>query len=478
MIWSGSNNKSPERARALVHIEAEQRRRKKQRLADLVTLPLDQFLGRTKIEVPVGAVDTALVPFQVWEAQREALHRMATDRLIVFLKARQLGISWLTCGFVLRQCVMQPGQPWLLLSRGQLEANELTRRVGLMYNHHQHVADFPSLVRDNKSELAWSNGSRVLSLPATKSAGRSFTAAGVVLDEWGFMLYGAEVLAAVKPTIDAGGQLFIISSADGPGSAFHRHWQAAEAGSNGYTPIFLPWTARPGRGPGWRDEKIVEAGGDTARVLREYPGNPIEAFTAAAGLVYGEQWLDGPEGGNVTPDADYEPGVGEIAWAVDDGYAGGLDPETGYYPANAHPRVILFAQIKPQTIDIFDELYACKMLEEDQIALALERPYAMPDYAICDSSAATLRRRLVDAEIPTKGGTHVVAEGIKQLRPWLAADKNGRRRIRVHPRCVQLRAEMARYRVHAETGEPIKAFDHGPDALRYLAWSLRYEVGE
>lgn len=475
MTWSASNNRSPDRARALIAIEEEQRRRKRARFEAVRALPADQFLARTKIEVPIGATDSALVPFELWEDQRSALGRMAVERLLTFLKARQLGISWLACGFVLHQCLTQPGQPWLLFSQGQLEANELARRVGLMYHEHSDRADFPMLIKDNMSELVWSNGSRVLSLPATKKAGRSFTAAGVILDEWAFMLWGSEVLAAVKPTIDAGGKLFIISSADGPGTAFHQHWQAAESGSNSYAPIFLPWTARPDRGPEWRDAKIKESGGDIASVLREYPANALEAFIAAAGLVYGDQWLDG-EGGNVTDEADYIKDGGEVMWALDDGYAGQIDPETGLYPATAHPRVILFAQVKPATIDVFDELYETKTLEEDQIKRALAKPYEEPDSAVCDSSSATLRRRLNDADIPTRKGTHDVDEGIKHVRSWLAPDENGRRRVRVHPRCRQLRAEMARYRMNQEKDEPVKAFDHGPDALRYLCWALRYEA--
>ena len=108
------------------------------------------------------------------------------------------------------------------------------------------------------------NASSVISLAATKNAGRSLTAALAILDEWAFMTWPRETLAAVKPTIDAGGKLFIISSADGQGSAYHQFWQHAVAGMNGYKAIFLPWFAHPDRGENWREQKIIEASGDTA----------------------------------------------------------------------------------------------------------------------------------------------------------------------------------------------------------------------
>jgi hypothetical protein len=52
----------------------------------------------------------------------------------------------------------------------------------------------------------------------------------------------------------------------------------------------------------------------------------------------------------------------------------------------------------------------------------------------------------------------------KCLRGMLAPDSNGYRRILVHPRCKQLRAEMASYRYDQDTGKPVKQFDHGCDS--------------
>jgi hypothetical protein len=77
---------------------------------------------------------------------------------------------------------------------------------------------------------------------------------------------------AIKPTIDAGGKLFIISSADGQGSAYHQFWQHAETGRNGYKAVFLPWFAHPDRDDGWREQKMIEAAGDTASRAARVPG--------------------------------------------------------------------------------------------------------------------------------------------------------------------------------------------------------------
>ncbi len=426
------------------------------------------FIERTQIETLTG-----VLPFQLWDGQRQALHTMEHDRLAVFLKARQLGISWLVCGYALWAVLATPNQTVLAYSQGQIEANELIRRVAFLYHHHQ--ADLPSLVTDNIGALGWSNGSRMLSLAATRKAGRSFTANIAILDEWAFMAWPRQTLAAVKPTIDAGGKLFVISSADGQGTAYHQFWQHAVNGQNGYKAVFLPWFSHPERGDGWRDQKIVEASGDTASVLREYPANDLEAFTAAAGLVY-DVWSDGPDDGNVTDAAEYQEGAGPIFWGVDDGYSGAHDPQTGYFTANSAPRVFLLAQeLADGSLNVFAEQYKLHTMEEDDISSVRALGYPDPTYAAVDSASAALRGRLQLAGIYTRGKPQRIDESVKATRRMLAKDVNGRRRIHVHPRCKYLRYEMAAYR-NDDKGDPIDAVNHGPDALRYIAWTKRNEL--
>lgn len=436
-------------------------------------MPLADFAARTQIEIPNDSgTDVAYVPFDVWPAQQGVLTHMVNDRLIVFLKARQIGVSWLACLFAMRQCALYPGYPVLCLSRSQDDADKMIHRISFLYRQHQDREQMSSLVKDNMGSMAWANGSSVVSLAATKNAGRGFTGALVILDEWAFMQWPRQTLTAIKPTIDAGGKLFIISSADGQGSAYHQFWQHAESGRNGYTPVFLPWFAHPDRGPDWREQKMIEASGDSASVLREYPANAIEAFTAASGLVY-DIWSDGPPDGNVTEDADYQEGAGPIFWGVDDGYSGAFDLQTGYFTAGSAPRVILFCQeVANGDLNFFAEQYRFKTMEEDDITSARALGYPDPTYAAVDSASAALRGRLQLAGIYTRGKPQSIDESVKATRRMLAKDTNGRRRIHVHPRCTYLRREMASYR-NDDKGVPIDDVNHGPDALRYLAWTKR-----
>ena len=196
-------------------------------------------------------------------------------------------------------------------------------------------------------------------------------------------------------------------------------------------------------------------------------------WVAAEGVIYDNFELES----NVSEDAEYNPDW-PVIWGVDDGYAQGNGP--GH--ANYHPRVILMGQITPiGGIHIFDEYYATQELSEVTLANVLDLPYAFPDVAYVDSSAAELKGRIWNAGIQTIGATHTVTEGIKNFRR-LVCDGQGMRLLKIHPRCGQFTREMQSYRHDdasrvAVVGEskPLKIDDHGPDCGRYMTWHLRLE---
>jgi Terminase large subunit, T4likevirus-type, N-terminal len=232
------------------------------------------------------------MPFKLWPDQITLARRLPAERLLVILKARQLGISWLVCAYVLHLCLFHPGKVALLFSQGQDEANELLRRIAVLYDRLPAglKAVGPALKRSNTSELAWANGSRIESLPATQRAGRSFTASLVVMDEAAHMQWGARLYAAAKPTMDDGGQLIVLSTANGAGGFFHTLWSKAVARVNGFATAFLPWWSRPGRDQAWYDRKLAEAT-DPDLIKQEFPADETEAFIASGRVRFASAWI-------------------------------------------------------------------------------------------------------------------------------------------------------------------------------------------
>ena len=237
----------------------------------------DEFIQSLTIEDPQGDGSVGYIDFELWPRQVEVLTTFEHERLVIVLKARQLGISWLACAYALWLCEFHPVKSVLIFSKGEAEATELVRRIAGMY--HRQKGEKVKLVTDNAQSLSWANGSRVVSQPATKTAGSSFTASLVIADEFAKMQWADDLYTSMKPTIDGAGKLIIISTAQGNGNLFHTLWQRAVKGESAFAHVFLPWQARPDRTPEWYAAVSREAVSQSY-LDQEYPAASDDAFNA------------------------------------------------------------------------------------------------------------------------------------------------------------------------------------------------------
>ncbi len=223
----------------------------------------------------------ALLPFALWPAQEEALRTIQSERKVVVLKARQLGLTWLALSHALWLMLFRPPATILLFSLRESEARELLRRLRALHARLPTWLQQPS--GDRAAQELWTlgNGSRALAF--STRAGRSYTGTLALVDEADFVPHLADFLNAVKPTVDGGGQLLLLSTADKaqPQSPFKRLFRAGWEGVGDYAALFLPWHARPDRSPAWyaavRAEMFAQRGSDDD-LHQEYPATVEEAL--------------------------------------------------------------------------------------------------------------------------------------------------------------------------------------------------------
>lgn len=271
-----------------VEVEREKRRRQREReerqvLVDQCASDAAYFIHEYVIidDAQDQGGETGTMPFHLWPAQRGLLSDIAHERLLLILKARQLGISWLCCAYALWLCLFRPGRLVLIFSKGQDEANEMLRRVTAMYQRLPEALReaLPAVVKQNTEAIEWANGSRIKSMPATKSGGRTYTASLIILDEFAFIQWARELYTALKPTIDAGGQLVLLSTANGTGNLFYEIVERARKGVGRFVFRFLDWRARPGRDDAWYAATAADSV-QSSLMGQEYPANADEAFEA------------------------------------------------------------------------------------------------------------------------------------------------------------------------------------------------------
>lgn len=252
------------------------------------------------------------VPFTLWPKQVEVLDLFLTRRLIIVLKARQLGLTWEALSYGAWRMVFTPGYAVNALSRSELEAKELARRLTFIMRHLPwwiaveekdagpdyigttwEATTMSVTIRhyyiDGKRRKEY-EPSTFTSLTSGPESGRSFTVNLVILDEWAFQQWAADIWAAAYPTINrpTGGQVIGLSSGK-RGTHFERTWDDAVNSQNDFVPVFLPWWADPRRDEAWYEatKRALPVTPDSEKNYHtEAPATPEEAFMYSGNNVF------------------------------------------------------------------------------------------------------------------------------------------------------------------------------------------------
>lgn len=239
------------------------------------------FIGRyCKI---YDALTGEWIDFGLWPEQAATLDTIINNLLVIILKARQLGLTWLVLGFALWSMIFRPAATVLLFSRRDDESVHLLddRLKGMWTRLPNFVTHGLAVVEDSAHEWQLSNGSVARAFPT--SAGDSYTASLVIVDEADLVHDLNKLMRAVKPTIDAGGRMILLSRSDKskPQSEFKAIYRSAKAGESAWMPVFLPWHVRPGRDAEWYEVQrrdILSRTGSLDDLHEQYPATDTEAL--------------------------------------------------------------------------------------------------------------------------------------------------------------------------------------------------------
>jgi hypothetical protein len=223
------------------------------------------------------------IEFELWKEQIDALNMLHEKQQVIALKARQLGLTWLAIAYALWMMLFRPIASILIFSKRDDEAVYLMseeRLRGMYYNLPKWMRAYAT-PDDSAHMLSLSNGSNCRAFPTT--AGDSYTASYVVIDEADLVPDQNRLMRSVKPTIDAGGKLLLISRADKkrPETEFKKIYKAAKENKNGWGHIFLPWHIRPQRNQAWYEaqkKEIFERTGAYDDLYEQYPATDAEAL--------------------------------------------------------------------------------------------------------------------------------------------------------------------------------------------------------
>jgi len=241
------------------------------------------------------------VKMDLWDSQRERVPDLVAGTWLVLLKGRQLGLTWLLAAFVVWRIIY--GRTLNIIVVNQLKdyAKDFVKRVKYIQ------ARLPiwfkkTISTDNKQELTYEEDGNAIVLRAIvggEKASRSMTVDLAILDEASRIPELADTMAATQPGVEsAKGQIVALSSSAGPQGYFYESWQGSygefgEAlrpdgtGPNGFKPVFIHWSKRPGRDAAWYARESERLGAiSPVRMKQEHPDTPQEAWEYASGRIY------------------------------------------------------------------------------------------------------------------------------------------------------------------------------------------------
>lgn len=110
----------------------------------------------------------------------------------------------------------------------------------------------------NKSNIDFSNNSRIIAAATTGSSIRGLSINLLYLDEFAFVERAAEFYTSTYPVVSSGGdtKIIVTSTANGIGNTFHKIWEGSIQGVNEYKNFRVDWNDVPGRNEKWKEETI------------------------------------------------------------------------------------------------------------------------------------------------------------------------------------------------------------------------------
>lgn len=196
------------------------------------------------------------ISFDLYNYQRSVLYHFLKNRFNIVLKFRQAGLTELISMYCLWLAMFHPNKNIQIISIKDRVAKKVLRRIKYMYRNLPYFLRI-SVVNGRPGEIGtgteieFSNGSTITSIPTTEDAGRSEAVSLLVIDEAAIVRWATQIWAAAFPTLSTGGSSIINSTPYGVGNFYHKQWVDAVAGGNEFFPIRLHWRMHPERDNEW-----------------------------------------------------------------------------------------------------------------------------------------------------------------------------------------------------------------------------------
>ena len=265
----------------------------------------EEYFIQQYVYIPSEQDGRGRTKFEMFDYQKDLRKLIRSNRYVVSLKARQIRYTTLAMAHALWLSLFRPGANILVVSRTQDSSNKNLAQARLAYRFLPQwmQARGPKLDADSTKGMSFvfPDGmvSHIKAASATAGVFAGETATFVIWDEAALVEPASlqdDVLRTLLPTADAGGSVWIISTARGAYNRFAKLYRAAKKGDSQFVAFFRPWMVSPfmrcSKDCGWcggqegvrtacttrHDSKRRDFADEPWRFFAEYPADDEEAF--------------------------------------------------------------------------------------------------------------------------------------------------------------------------------------------------------
>ena len=208
--------------------------------------------------IKIVNVDEGLIPFKMWDFQKEMIKIYHENRFSITKCPRQVGKTTTSVAYLLWSTIFTDSQSVAVLANKGSLARDILAKYQLAYENLPMWLQ-QGVVTWNKGNVELENGSKIIAASTSSSAIRGGSFNCVFLDEFAFVPnnIAEEFFNSVYPVISSGktSKIIIVSTPNGM-NLFYKLWMDAIGKKNGYKPFEIHWSMVPGRTEAWKEETI------------------------------------------------------------------------------------------------------------------------------------------------------------------------------------------------------------------------------
>jgi hypothetical protein len=208
--------------------------------------------------VKIVSLDEGLVPFKMYDFQKEIVGTIHNNRFTICKLPRQSGKSTTIVSYLLHYALFNPNCNIAILANKSSTARDILGRLQLAY---ENIPKFlqQGVLNWNKGSIELENGSKIVAAATSSSAIRGGSYNIIFLDEFAFVpaTIAEQFFSSVFPTISSGKntKMVIVSTPHGM-NMYYKLWSDAVNKLNDYIPVDVHWSEVPGRDEKWKEETI------------------------------------------------------------------------------------------------------------------------------------------------------------------------------------------------------------------------------